>query len=172
MEIKLVSASKEDQSIVQNLARFYVYELSRYCGFLPHWETPEDGLYECFDLGHYWNEKDRYPYLIRVDGELAGFALINKIGTSSEVDWNLGEFFVVAKFQMHGIGRLVAEKIFHQFPGVWELAQMPQNTRAIEFWEKVVDRYTKGDFESGVKQVLEPFPHPMVILKFSSKVTT
>lgn len=47
--ITLDKAEESDQSVVQNLARFYTYEMSRYCGLLPGWETPEDGLYSCFD---------------------------------------------------------------------------------------------------------------------------
>jgi len=34
MEISIEKSSLEDLSIVQNLARFYVYDMSRYCGFL------------------------------------------------------------------------------------------------------------------------------------------
>lgn len=49
---------------------------------------------------------------IAVDNELAGFVLIHKIGTTKDIDWTLGEFFVVAKFQGKGVGREVTRKIF------------------------------------------------------------
>ena len=121
MKIEILPATKQDLETVQNLGRFYVYEMSRYCGFLPTWEVPASGLYECIDLSPYWKERDHYPFILRVNQELAGFALINKIGTSPDVDWNMGEFFVVSKFQGKGIGRSVAEQIFNRFPGVWEV---------------------------------------------------
>ncbi|MCW3107574.1 MAG: hypothetical protein JWQ09_2080, partial [Segetibacter sp.] len=135
MEIEIILASIEDATIIQNLGRFYVYEMSRYCGFLKGWETPADGLYECRDLSGYWKEPDRYPFLIRVNQEVAGFALVNTIGSSPEVDWNMGEFFIVSKHQGQGVGRYVAEHIFRKFPGVWEVMQMPDNKAAIAFWE-------------------------------------
>lgn len=168
IKITLCKATRDDKNTIQNLGRFYVYEMSRYCGFLSGWETPPNGLFECRDFSCYCEESDRYPFLIKVDGELAGFALINKLGTTPDVDWNVGEFFIVSKFQGKGIGRYVAEQLFSQFQGIWETAQMPENQAAISFWEKVVAHYTQGEFEKRSKIVPKPKPHPMIILKFTS----
>ncbi|MES2122577.1 MAG: GNAT family N-acetyltransferase [Chlamydiota bacterium] len=168
-EISLYKATKEDKTTIQNLGRFYVYEMSRYCGFLPTWETPPNGLFECIDLSSYCEEPDRHAFLIKVDDELAGFVLVNKIGSSPEVNWNIGEFFVIAKFQGKGVGRSVAKQIFNQFHGVWETTQIPENKAAIDFWEKVVTDYTKGQFEKSYKIIPEPKPHPMIVLKFTSQ---
>jgi len=169
MEIKISQASAKDKEIIQNLGRFYVYDMSRYCGFLEGWQTPSNGLYECFDFSRYWKEPDRYPFLLHVDNELAGFVLVNKIGSAPDIDLNMAEFFIIAKFQGKGVGRYVAEKIFSRFPGEWEVMQIPENKGAITFWEKVVDRYTSGNFQKYQKVITEPKPHPMKILKFNSK---
>jgi len=168
MKITLHKASEKDKSTIQNLGRFYVYEMSRYCGFLPTWETPSNGLFECIDLSSYCEKSDRYAFLIKVDNELAGFVLINKIGSTPDVDWNIGEFFVIAKFQGQGVGRYIAEQIFNKFPGVWETTQIPENKAAIDFWERVVARYTHSNFEKSRKTISEPKPHPMIVLKFTS----
>jgi predicted acetyltransferase len=168
LNITLVKATKEDKTIIQNLGRFYVYEMSRFCGFLPGWQTPSNGLFGCRSLRSYCEQSDRHAFLIKVDGELAGFVLINKIGSSPDVDWNIGEFFVISKFQEKGVGGYVAEQVFSQFPGIWETSQMPENKVAIDFWEKIVDRYTKGRFEKNYKIIPKPKPHPMIVLKFVS----
>jgi predicted acetyltransferase len=63
----------------------------------------------------------------------------------------------------------VAEQIFNQFPGIWETSQIPENKAALDFWGKVVDSYTNGQFEKSLKTIAEPKPHPMVVLKFASK---
>ena len=168
MKITLVKATKEDKDTIQNLGRFYVYEMSRYCGFLPTWETPSNGLFECIDLSSYCEKLDRHAFLVKVDDELAGFALINKVGSTPDVDWNVGEFFIVSKFQGKGVGSYVAEQIFNQFPGTWETTQIPENKAAIDFWEKVVTKYTDGKFEKTQKMIPEPKPHPMIVLKFNS----
>lgn len=169
MKITLTIATQEDKNILQNLGRFYVYEMSRYCGFSPNWEVPSNGLFECSDLGSYCEKPDRHAFLVKVDEELAGFVLLNKVGSTSDVDWNIGEFFIVSKFQRKGVGCHVAEQVFNRFPGVWEIPQIPENTAAIEFWDRVVSRYSHGQFEKTLKTVPEPKPHPMIILKFISQ---
>jgi predicted acetyltransferase len=168
MKITLLKATKEDKNTIQNLGRFYVYEMSRYCGFLPTWETPSNGLYECIDLSSYCEKLDRHAFLVKVDDELAGFALINKVGSAPDVEWNVGEFFIVSKFQGKGVGSYVAEQIFNQFPGTWETTQIPENQAAIDFWEKVVNKFSNGKFEKTRKIIPEPKPHPMIVLKFIS----
>jgi len=167
--ITLVRAGKEERAIIQNLGRFYVYEMSRYCGILPTWKTPSNGLFECIDLSSYCEKPDRHAFLVKVDNELAGFVLINKVGSTPDVDWNIGEFFIISKFQGKGVGRYVAEQVFNQFPGVWETSQIPENKAAIQFWDRVVSRYSNAQFEKTLKIVPEPKPHPMVILKFTSQ---
>lgn len=168
MKIILSKATQEDKSTIQNLGCFYIYEMYRYCGFLPGWETPSNGLFECIDLSSYCEDSDRHAFLVKVDDELAGFVLINKVGSTPDVDWNIGEFFIVSKYQGKGIGRRVAEDVFNLFPGLWETSQIPENRAAIEFWNKVVSRYSHGRFEKTLKTVPKPKPHPMVILKFIS----
>lgn len=168
-EVVLMKAERKDQETIQNLGRFYVYEMSRHCGHLEGWEVPFNGLFECSDLSSYFEKPDRYPFLIKVDGELAGFVLINKVGSTPDVDWNVGEFFVVSKFQGKGVGKAVAKQLFSQFPGLWESAQIPENRAARDFWERVVSQYTNGQYEKSLKTIDYPTPHPMVVLKFSSK---
>ncbi len=165
--IWLYKASASDKEIIQNLGRFYVYEMSRYCGFLSGWEVPDNGLFECIDLSSYSEKPDRHAFLIKVGGELAGFVLISKVGSTPDVDWNIGEFFVVSKFQGKGVGRHVAKQVFNLFPGIWETSQIPENKAALDFWEKVVNSYTNGQYEKSLKMIAEPKPHPMVVLKFS-----
>ena len=109
MKVTLCKANKKDMRTIQNLGRFYVYEMSRYCGFLPTWKVPSNGLFACINLSSYGEKPDRHAFLVKVDDELAGFVLINKVGSTPDVDWNVGEFFIVSKFQGKGVGRYVAD---------------------------------------------------------------
>lgn len=165
----LVNATLADYPVIQNLGRFYVYDMSRFCGFLPDWECPENGLFECIDLKNYFEDQGKHAFFIKVNDEIAGFALINKEGSTKDVDWNMGEFFVIAKFQKSGVGRLIAEEIFKRFPGIWEIGSIPENTRARNFWKKVITHYTRGQFSEKLKTVQYPKPHPMIILRFVSR---
>ena len=169
MHIQLLPAEAKDRIIVNNMAHFYAYDMSKYCGFLPGWEIPEDGFYKGRDYSIYWSEAKRYPFIIRVDEELAGFVLVNKIGTTSEVDWNMGEFFVMGKFQGKRIGASIARQVFDQFPGMWEVMCIPENRGAKVFWKKVIDKYTQGDYQESVKECIPPKPSTMWVWRFRSR---
>lgn len=167
MKIDIYEAPLDMMPVIQNMARFYAYDLSKSCGFydLFDWSFPENGLYEAIDLSKYW-KPDHFPFYIKVDDELAGFALIDKTGTTPDVDWNMGQFFIVGKYQGKGIGHQVAVEIFSQFPGVWEVTQMPDNIPAIEFWKKVIADFTNNKFSEDRKIFQEPKPHENIVLKF------
>ena len=66
-------------------------------------------------MGRYnMNEEGRFPYLIRVDGKIAGFALIcPHCNYRKEDDARcIGEFFVMLKYRRKGIGLKVATQLF------------------------------------------------------------
>ncbi|MFN7039460.1 MAG: GNAT family N-acetyltransferase [Alphaproteobacteria bacterium] len=168
----LISADINDYPIIQNMARFYVYDMSRYCGNIEGWECPDDGLYECFDLKIYFGTPGRYAFLVKIDNELAGFVLINKIGSNAEVDWNIGEFFILAKFQDKGVAKQIAFQIFDKFRGIWETSAMPDNIKAINFWRKTVAEYTKDNFIEGQKTIgptkFHPEAYSMIVFRFEN----
>jgi predicted acetyltransferase len=166
----LVKATIADYPTIQNMARFYVYDMSRYCGRVPSaldWSCPPDGLYECFDLRPYFEDADHHAFFIQVGSEKAGFALIYK-GSTPDVDWNMGEFFVLAKFQGTGIGESAVNQLFELFPGVWERSAMPENTASIGFIRKTLMRYTGGNFIERRKISQKPAPHEMVVFRFEA----
>jgi predicted acetyltransferase len=73
----------------------YLAELSRY--------GEVNAAYPHFDA--YWSEDDRWPYLIEVDDQLAGFALVNKWSPSHQgTDFAVAEFYILPDFRNAGIG--------------------------------------------------------------------
>lgn len=165
---KLIPAGIELKPVIKNLARFYVYELSRYSGE----DVSEDGLFEayetCFNFDSYWTEAGHYPFIIRVDNQLAGFVLLNNIGSNPNVDWHLVEFYILASFQGRGIGRQVALQLLNAYQGVWEIAQMPENLPAIGFWRSVIQQFTQGKYTEHRELIINPEPHEMILQRFNS----
>jgi len=150
----LVPATLADYPTLQNMARFYVYDLSRSCGFISaDWACPKDGLYESFDYKHYFEDKTRHAFLIKVGKELAGFVLLHREGSNPKVDWVMAEFFVLAKFQNKGIGENIASQLFKQFPGTWEISVIPENTKALAFWRKTISKFTDDHYSEEIKIV-------------------
>lgn len=153
-EVQFIVATPIDYPVIQNMARFYVYDLSRECGFLSEdWAIPSHGLYESFDFKNYFEDSSRKVFLVKVNQELAGFVLINQVGTSLETDWNMGEFFILAKFQGMGIGKHIAHQIWNMYPGLWEVSIIPENKKALAFWRRAISQFTDDNYKEEIKVV-------------------
>ena len=167
-KVQITLATLADYPTIQNMARFYVYDRTAFMG----WECPEDGLFECIDFKHYFENPDEKPYLIRVDGEIAGFVLLDKVQLIDTVDWNMGEFFILAKFQGKGVASTVALKIFKKHQGKWSVAVMPENIKAVKFWRKVASQVSSDSYSEVFKTAEElktsenPEPYSMIIFTF------
>ncbi len=152
--VSIIQATMGDYPFIQNMARFYVYDLSRDCGSISSdWAIPEDGLYESFDFKNYFEEPSRKAYLVKVYDEIAGFVLLNQATEDATNTWNMGEFFIIAKFQGVGIATRVAEEIWNMHPGTWEVSVIPNNKSALKFWEKSISEVTYGAFNKQIKEV-------------------
>lgn len=173
MTTKLIPATLEDYPTIQNMARFYVYEMSRECGLnSTDWACPADGLYESFDFKHYFTDMDRKAYLVKVNEELAGFVLIYQTGEQSNAQWHMGEFFILARFQHRGIGRLAAQQVWEHHPGSWEVTVIPENQRALQFWRKAITAIVNHHFVEEIKLKegrVDPDQPNRIFLTFDTK---
>jgi predicted acetyltransferase len=90
-----------------------------------------------------------HPFLVRVDGNLAGFVLVARYNylTGQKDTWVMAEFFIMRKYRRQGVGDSVAAYIFDQFPGGWQVGQITENTPATAFWRKVISRYSHNNYQ-------------------------
>lgn len=153
------------------MGRFYVYDFSRTCGFISaEWNIPDDGLYECFDFMDYFQNSTKKPYIVKSKDELVGFVLIDKQTKFPESDFNMGEFFILTKFQGKGIGQKVAEEIWQKHPGKWEVSVIPENKPAYSFWKKTISKFTSDNYQEEVKLVDFDVHQPKrIIFSFDTK---
>jgi len=167
-KVSIIKATIDDYPRIQNMARFYVYDRTAYMG----WECPESGLFQCIDFKHYFENSDEKAFLIKVSDEIAGFVLLDKMHLLEPVDWNMGEFFVLAKFQGKGIASIVAREIFKEYQGKWSIAVMPENIKAVKFWRKIISQGSHGDYTEVFKTADElrhaenPDPYAMNVFTF------
>ncbi len=169
-QARLIPATLADYPVIQNMARFYVYDISRSCGFTSHeWACPKNGMYECFDFKIYFTEENRRAFLIKVDDELAGFVLLHKQFKDEEFYWEIGEFFIFGKFQGKRIGEKIAREIWQQFQGSWKVSVIPENIPAYGFWKRVIAAHTNEHFTESVEKVDFDVHQPQrIIFKFES----
>jgi [ribosomal protein S5]-alanine N-acetyltransferase len=168
-ELKLVPASIAEHPIMQNLGRFYVYDMSEYMGGESGWEMPEDGLYECIDFKKYWEIPGAFPFFVRYKNELAGFVIVDNKASDEQVEFNMAQFFIIRKFKAKGLGKAVATQCFDQFKGNWEVMVMPQNQGAYEFWKSVISEYTENQLMEYTRPIKHFENHEMRIFSFDSR---
>jgi len=147
VELELCAAAM--RPTLENLFQLYVHDFSeQWCG-LPRGELGEDGLFAPYDdWDGYWREPDRTPLLIRADGHVAGFALINTFAHSGlPTDFSVAEFFVARKYRRDGVGHRAARQLIRERPGRWEIAVTRRNVGAQHFWRKVAADLASGAVE-------------------------
>jgi predicted acetyltransferase/RimJ/RimL family protein N-acetyltransferase len=168
-QINILQASFTDYPVIQNMAKYYVYDRSYYMG----WQCQSDGEFQCIDFKDYFENPDKKAFLVKVKNELAGFILLDKENILDTVDWNMGEFFILAKFQKKNIGSYITDKIFELFPGKWTISVMPENIKAVNFWRKAISKATTEKFNEVYKTAKElkneanPDPYAMIIFTFN-----
>ncbi len=161
MNIDIIEATLEDKPVIQNLARFYIHDLSEY----QQRKCPDNGLFEDEDYIHFWTKPGHYPFLVKCDGELAGFVFVMEGGSSDKSFYEISEFFILRKFRGKGVAGFTAKEIFQKFLGNWEVMAISGNSPAEKFWEKIIDEYTSGSYT----KTLETHDVPMQVIRFSNK---
>ncbi len=140
-DVTLEPVPLEQKPVLARLLQMYLYEFTQY----EPWTISDTGEYAYRYLDAYWAPwpgEERYPLLIRTEGELAGFAMVRAVNGSNV----MAEFFVLRKFRRRGIGSVAAKAVFRRFPGSWIVHEHPKNLPAQEFWPKVIASLTPRDF--------------------------
>ncbi len=119
--------------------QLYTHDFSEFWAETPRGDVDAAGRFDAYPLDGYWSRPNWSAALICCNRMLAGFSLINDITHSGlAVDRNMAEFFILRKYRGRGVGRIAAEIIFSQHPGLWEVAVAAKNTRALEFWRNTI----------------------------------
>lgn len=138
--IEISPATQDQQPILANLLEFYAHDFSEIVDL----EIGEDGRFGYPPLPLYWSEPSRHSFLIRIDGQLAGFALVKQGSelTGNKAAWDMAEFFILRGYRRRGIGVHAAHQVWKRFPGPWEVRVMHANTSALHFWANAVAAFT------------------------------
>ena len=134
--IELVPASRDEEPVLANLLQLYIYDFSE----LVDVDMGDDGRFVYPQLPLYWNDPGRYPFLVRVDGRLAGFVLVKTRLESGIRD--IAEFFVMRRYRRRGVGRRIAHEVWSRFRGGWEVRVRETNLPARQFWASPILSFT------------------------------
>lgn len=145
MNVDVREAGAAERPALRRLMQLYLYDFAAIDG----WDLRDDGLYgDPARIENFWTDPARRAFLVRVDGRLAGFALVRDGAAFAGAGTReISEFFVLRRYRRRGVGERAAARVFDLFPGKWEVTELTSNVDAQAFWRRAIDRYTRGRFE-------------------------
>lgn len=130
MDVEVVRAELADKEVLRQLLEFNAYEFARLSDDAV---LNERGRFGYSWLDHYWTEPTRYPFLIRVRGQIGGIVLVT--GTDLR---SIAEFLVMPQYRRLGVGLAAARYVFELFGGAWSVHEVPGNEAAVAFWRRAI----------------------------------
>lgn len=142
--VEVIEATITDKPVVARLLELYQHDFSEFVDA----DVDEHGVFGYQYLDVYWTVPERRPFLFRVHGHWAGFALV-RAGTPHD----MAEFFVMRKYRRTGVGQGAARALFAMFPGAWQVRQEGANVASTRFWRDAIPvEFEEGTTESGPVQ--------------------
>lgn len=138
--VEVIPAGQEQKSVLENLLQLYAHDFSDFHEV----EIGADGRFVYKNLPLYWTDPNRHPFLLFVDGKLAGFAFVKRGSEVSgdESVWDMAEFFILRGYRRRGVASAAARMMWTRFAGRWEVRVMQSNAAAANFWSRVIDSFT------------------------------
>ncbi|BFT63977.1 GNAT family N-acetyltransferase [Pseudomonas moorei] len=132
--IALHAAQRDDLETIECLMQFYTYDFSEWMPL----KLAEHGLFNILPLTDYWRKPSTRAFLIRVDGELAGFVTVDDETHLPGAEHNIGYLFVARRFRGRGVAKFVVSTLLSRFPGQWQIFHIEVNQPARLFWAAVM----------------------------------
>jgi predicted acetyltransferase len=151
IQIEVLPATTEQEPVLANLLELYAHDFSEFSDL----KIGVDGRFGYEPLPLYWRESNRFPFLVRANGDLAGFVLVqqgSQVSGAGEI-WDVAEFFVLRGYRRHGVGLRVAHDVWRMLTGSWEVRVTDRNLVARAFWQRAVSEFTGVPAESDLTEV-------------------
>ncbi len=137
--VVLEPIAKDQAPVLDNLVELYAHDFSEHVPL----DLRPDGRFGV-SLGDGWWTRDNYfPFFIRRDGKLSGFALVtrgSRITDSTDV-MDVAEFFVIRGARGKKVGTRAAHALYAAFPGRWEMRVRRTNGLALKFWSRAIETW-------------------------------
>jgi predicted acetyltransferase len=144
-------AAPGDRLWIQSVYRDYLDDLNPGTGLFP--KLPEIGHREPDQIAHWFGDPNTFPLVILKGSEPVGFArVLRAVGATAQprIEYRMAEFFVTRSRRRLGIGQMAVHLILSRFAGRWEITEYLRNTEAINFWRRVVARYTQNRYQERI----------------------
>lgn len=140
LNLKFVEIKQCNIEIFKNLAQAYEAEFSNLTFKMPN----ESGLFSIDILPG----KDYVGYLLFYDHKPVGFCVAD---VKSEIK-DIAEFYIVPVMRKKNLGYNLAAMLFDRYTGEWQVRQIDGALDAINFWRRVIKKYTNNKYKEEVVQ--------------------
>lgn len=136
-DVALERVERARADVLDQLFELYAHDFSEHVPL----ELRASGRFEITAGEIWWTRADHHPFFLRVDGRLAGFALVRQGSRTCEDRevMDVAEFFVVRRERRKHVGQRAAHALLERFPGRWEVRVRQSNPAALSFWSVVLD---------------------------------
>ena len=131
MPLEICAHSDQDKQVIWNLFQFYCYDTSNYDGY----DVESNGLYSMSEsyFSQYWTMPTWRAHLLRFDGAIAGFALIEDSDAVPGA-MEIADLFIMSRFRRRGIAKDVVLHFMTQRIVPWTVVVYDDAADAKVFW--------------------------------------
>ena len=158
--IELHPAHRDELQTIENLMQFYMYDFSQW---LPL-KLGEHGFFSIQPKDDYWRNPATRAFLIRVDGELAGFVTVDDETHIDGAEHNIGYFFLTRRFRGQGVAQFVVSALLSRLRGQWQIFHIDANLPAQRFWARLIPLLSDGHFTLQQREV-DGYPCTFYVLR-------
>lgn len=131
MSLEICPHQDLHQQVIWNLFQFYCYDTSVYDGY----DVEETGFYAMSQeyFAQYWTRPNWRAHLLRWNGAIAGFALLEDSDAVSGA-MEIADLFVMRRMRRHGIAAKVVRHFMESREVPWTVVVFDDADDAKAFW--------------------------------------
>jgi predicted acetyltransferase len=134
-QVEVCPQNVRDKSVIWNLFQFYCYDTS----VEDNYDVEKDGLFSLSAdyFRQYWEAPRWSAHLLRVDGAIAGFVLIEPSEELADAQ-ELADLFILKRYRRMGIGLQVVRHFMRSRISPWTVTVLREWGDATRFWDRVL----------------------------------
>jgi predicted acetyltransferase len=132
MTLEICTHQDEHKPVIWNLFQFYCYDTSLEDGY----DVEDSGLYSLSPeyFSQYWTVPTWRAHLLRWNGAIAGFALIED-SDALPGGMEIADLFIMQRLRRHGIASQVVRYFMSERQVPWTVVVYNKATHAKAFWK-------------------------------------
>jgi predicted acetyltransferase len=156
MSLEICPHTNDHKQLIWNVYQFYCYDTSTE----DEYDLEENGLYSISAeyFAQYWTDPGWSAHLLRWDGVIAGFALI-EASEALKGAQELADLFVLKRFRRRGIAREVTLHFMAQRTVPWTIVVFDEAKDAQAFWRSM---FTESQLQPA-RQVADPDDRAVIV---------